>query len=256
MYNFNKITLMIVVVLLFLVRGLAQQASFDTPEGRKFLKRIENNIYVSGIYNLDSKTDLEKLFFGDTNVMIEFFILPSFEGAYGFRVFKDSLNNHIIENKCIANWDTVWVQLSEEFPSISIKSDKEFSMTKEEKGKIGAHNREMFNKRYKECLNRYKIVSQSVTVNNLFAEKLYESVITAVDNFRMKGKPAPIMDGYRVIFRCVVEDEVWTLSIQEPAGKIEQLTNICKRIVEDMETNNVNESEYIELLAMFSIADI
>jgi hypothetical protein len=246
-YNFDKITLVNVFVLLFFLRGIAQTSS-ETPDGVEFLKRIEYNIHSSGIYNVAGKTETEKLFFGDFNAMIEFCILPSFEGAYGFRVFKDSSNNYIIENKRIANWDTVRTQLSKEFPSISINGYQESSMTKEEKDKIAAHNMEMFDKQHKECYHRYEIVNQSVPVSNLFVEKLYKTIMTTIDNFTGKGKPRGIMDGYRAIFRCVVEDEVWTFNIRCPSGKIEQLTNICQQIIKDMETNHVNESEYVELL--------
>jgi hypothetical protein len=223
--------------------GLSQ-SDIEHPTGRRFLKRVEYNTYASGVYNIDSKTDTEKLFFGDFNAMVEFFILPSFEGAYGFRVFKDSLNKYVIENKRIVNWDTVMSQVQRKFPSISIKSDKISSTSKEEMSKIIAHNKEMWNKQQEERLNLYKIESQSFPVSNKFAEKLHETIVAVIYNFSGKGKPLGILDGYRVIFRCVVEDEVWTFNIQNPVGEIERLTDICQRIIK----HSVNESEYIELL--------
>jgi hypothetical protein len=118
---------------------------------------ISDDGKISGMYNMESKTDIEKLFFGDFNAMIEFCILPSFEGAYGFRVFKDSLNKYIIENKRITNWDTVMSIMSKKFPSISIKSDKVSSISEEEMSKIIVHNREMWSKRQEEILNLYEI---------------------------------------------------------------------------------------------------
>ncbi|GHT24543.1 hypothetical protein FACS189430_09620 [Bacteroidia bacterium] len=219
--NNSKKTVLIYIVLSFVsLTGLSQPASLKFPDtsGRNFFKRIEYNFGSGGFNNFNCKTDMEKLFFGDFNAMVEFFIETSSEheeGPYGFRVFLDSLKTgYIIESKRITNWRAASSGMSKR----------------------------------NESLKHYEITCQSLPVNNLFAEKLHETFVSAIDNFVGKGGPAGIRDGYWAIFRCVVEDELWTFTMQVPQGKFLKLTNLCKQIMGDVETNNFNESKYIELL--------
>jgi hypothetical protein len=186
----------------------------DTGDGRTFLKRVENNLLSNGkiisngkisrIYNLKSKTDIEKLFFGDINAMVEFFVQPSFKKPYGFRIMRDSLNvSYIIENKRISDLNVV------ETVSYSVKKD-------------------------------------------VFAEKLYSRIKSTIEHFVMKGEPASILDGSTVTFRCVVEDEVWTLTIHEPDSEIFQLPDICEQLIADIQSKNVDESKYITLFEKYA----
>ena len=95
-------------------------------QSTRFLKRVENN-YSSdlvrlngkpdGYFNLDSKTEVEKLFFGDINAGIEFYVSPSTEANYGFRILKKpSDGSYTLEVKRISNWKEVETELREEFP--------------------------------------------------------------------------------------------------------------------------------------------
>ena len=75
-----------------------------------FLKRIEYNStgYVTN-YNIKSKSDIEKLFFGDFNALTEFCYEPSNQVIpcipSGFRIIKDSLNSsYVLEVKHISNY--------------------------------------------------------------------------------------------------------------------------------------------------------
>ncbi|MDR2406808.1 MAG: hypothetical protein LBE13_01650 [Bacteroidales bacterium] len=156
------------------------------------------------MYNLKSKTDIEKLFFEDINAMVEFFVEPSIEGAYdsrspyGFRVMRDSLNaGYIIENKRMSNSGAV------ETVFYPVEDD--------------------------------------------FAEKLHNTIQSAIKHFVMKGEPAEILDGSTVTFRCVVGDEIWTLTIYEPDNKLLQLTDVCKQLIVDGQSKNVDKSKYITL---------
>jgi len=60
--------------------------------------------------------------------------------------------------------------------------------------------------------------------------------------------PANIFDGYNVTFRCVVEDELWTLSIQCPQRKALQLSDLFRQIIADGFDNKIDESKYLKLL--------
>lgn len=76
-----------------------------------FLKRIENNYAnnvivelsngkTDGMYNFNSKSPMEKLFFGDFNAPVEYFVDPSFCPLTGFRIYPDSLGrSYLLETK-------------------------------------------------------------------------------------------------------------------------------------------------------------
>ena len=59
---------------------------------------------IEGRDNVRSKGVVEKLLFGNTNGNVEFYVCPSFEGAYGFRTVRDSSDTFLLEIKRIANW--------------------------------------------------------------------------------------------------------------------------------------------------------
>jgi hypothetical protein len=233
----------------------------ESVNGRKFLKRVENN-YINdafnisngkkdGFYNLNSKSDLEKLFFGDINAMVEFFVNPSsesLEGAYGFRIVQDSLDNYLLEIKSISNWKEIEEELEVNFPSKGISAERMPIVTKEEYEVNVKYNKGIYSKRNEERLGRYEVASRFFPVSQKFTGKLHDTVSKAIDNFKGNGRPAVIGDGYTVTFRCVVEDEVWTFTIQVPDGYIGNLTNICKQIIKDMEANSLDESKYTVLL--------
>ncbi|GHT69999.1 hypothetical protein AGMMS50239_37700 [Bacteroidia bacterium] len=69
-----------------------------------------------------------------------------------------------------------------------------------------------------------------------------------IDNFKAKGVPPIIMDGYSVTFRTVVEDEVWSLKIHLPRGNALKMSDFCKQIILDADTSKLDETKFIELL--------
>ena len=72
---------------------------------------------VEGVDNIESKSPLEKVLFGNTNAKVEFVVEPSFEGAYGIRVIKDSSEtSSSLEVKRIINWKEVEKQMQKTFP--------------------------------------------------------------------------------------------------------------------------------------------
>jgi hypothetical protein len=100
MYYFNKNIFSALLILALCGGSICAQPFTDPPGGGQFLKRIEYNLLGNGLQNLKSKTEVEKLFFGDFNAKLEFFVEPSFEGAYGFRIVRDTLTaSHLIELK-------------------------------------------------------------------------------------------------------------------------------------------------------------
>lgn len=57
-----------------------------------------------------------------------------------------------------------------------------------------------------------------------------------------------IKDGDEAVFRCVVEDELWTLKYHEPEGEYKTLSDLFRQIIADVEAGTFNESKYLEAL--------
>ena len=69
-----------------------------------------------------------------------------------------------------------------------------------------------------------------------------------INNFKSKGIPGIIMDGYSVTFRTVVDDEVWSLDIHMPAGNAKIMADLCMQIITDAKANQLEESKYLSRL--------
>ena len=191
-------------------------------EDYTFLKSIEAD------YTCRSKGDIEKLFWGHFNAPIEFFHSPAFEGASGFRILMDSLNNsYILEIKYNSNIE--WVRTSNQ----------------------------------SEWLKQIKVESLSFSISAHFAEKLYKKMISFIKNYNVKRMPRIIVDGYLVMpcmpldgysvtFRIVVDNAAWSLWISNPQGKDAlKMADLCRLIITDAQTNQLDESKYMTILNTF-----
>ena len=110
------------------------------------------------------------------------------------------------------------------------------------------YDRANYAKLRQESIERYNIASNSLSVDDNFVEKLHNIISCVIKKCTVTGEPSPFIEGYTATLRCVVGDEVWTLTIQEPDGIIKQLVDICNQIIKDVETHTFNESKYIESL--------
>ena len=240
--------------------GFTQNSEIgDTGDGRNFMKRIEPNLLQKATvfdgkkyyrYNLKSKTEIEKFLFGEINAKMEFYIEPSFDGAYGIRIVRDSLNTgYLIESKKITNWKETTEQLKKELPSKAFKVEQISKITEEEYEQARRYNSAIYAKWREEELKRYTIATHSTPVKDEFAEQLYNTVVSTIKNFVMIGDPASIFDGYSATFRCVAGDELWTLTIQEPEGEIKQLVDFFNQIISDMGKQGLDEAKYAALLS-------
>ncbi|GHV33233.1 hypothetical protein FACS1894177_09680 [Bacteroidia bacterium] len=114
---------------------------------------------------------------------------------------------------------------------------------------ILTHNREVDRIRLSDDLYKpYRPDSKTFRIKNEFAEKLHDKMAALIDNFKAKGVPPIIMDGYSVTFRTVVEDEVWSLKIHLPRGNVLKMSDFCKQIILDADTSKLDETKFIELL--------
>ena len=210
--------------------------------GGHFTKRIEYNLKMKGglANNLNSKGSIEKLFFGDCNAPIEFFYLPSREAAYKetyscFRIVKKSSNtDYILEVKYILNY-------------VEVQKKFEGKLFYYENGKL-VYNEDDAKKINEEQLKLYKVKSKSIRISDQFAEQFYEKMVSLINNFKAKDAPPLIGHGYNVVFRNVVEDEVWTLNIHMPKGDALKISDFCREIITDALASKFDESKYMTFL--------
>ena len=211
---------------------------------------------VEGVDNIESKSPLEKVLFGNTNAKVEFVVEPSFEGAYGIRVIKDSSEtSSSLDVKRIINWKEVEKQMQKAYP-VKGYTIQELNATIAEREKMSEEERELSilksrirnEKREKESLKRYQVHTFIIPISDLFAEKLYAKFVSFIDDFKAKElEPNLLMgDGETTVFRCIVDQEIWTLSIPfKTEEKARELSDLCKQIVEDAEAGRFDESKYI-----------
>jgi len=96
-----------------------------------------------------------------------------------------------------------------------------------------------------------EIVNRSFTISDQFAEKMYEKMVSLIDNIKAKGTQFNIIHGYEVTFRVVVEDEVWSLKIHMPRGNARKMSDLCWQILDDADKDKLNEASYIKILDSF-----
>jgi hypothetical protein len=261
MFYLSRKIFLILLLCYLGAQSIMSASFFESSSSGRFVKKTEHSNFRNGAYNFESKSGVEKLFFGDFNAPVEFFVAPSFESAYGFRIVRDSVRAaYFLEEKHIINYDEVAAQLSGKYPSIEFPAALySTSASEEEKGQAAQqYNAAMRVKQEEAKIKRYEVYAQSFPINNSLADELYAKVAATVDNFSEEREPPATVDGYIVVrliidgscvtFRYVVEDEVRALTVQEPEGELGRLTDICNRIVKDAKANWLNEQEYITLL--------
>ncbi|MDR2037531.1 MAG: hypothetical protein LBQ60_06370 [Bacteroidales bacterium] len=246
---------------------LAQHIDHDATDGGRFLKKAEYNLFSKGgtfngltfgdSYNLSSKTDTEKLLFGNFNAPVEFFYSPSFEDEFGFRIRRDSLDtSFILEVKWVANYSEARKMASKEAGKedhrINLPIKQLDSLPRNVFNLIFDHNKTIGSKIYsKELPKLLKADGRSFPISDQLAGKMYEKMVSFIGNFKAIGVPHIISDGYSVTFRTVVDDEVWSLYIHEPQENALKLSDLCRQIMTDAMDGKPDEAKYIKLLNEF-----
>lgn len=190
-----------------------------------FVKRVENNIdrcnlenilpdgSVEVLYNLGSKSDLERLFFDRFNAPVEFFFRPNPgmndpRDVAGLRILKDTADNsYRLEVKRIANLKEVDDELDKEYPYVYFRAeDVTPELPYSEIRRHIEHNDSMDTKRRQERMKRYRVETKSFRISQQLADALYDRITDMIEHFdsRYEGRYA----AYSVTFRCVVGNEV------------------------------------------------
>ncbi len=231
-------------------------------ESGYYLKRIENNMRGAiGSYNMKSKSDIEKLFFGDFNALIEFYYNPSSEVnpcvPSGFRIFSDSLNSsYVLEVKRVLNYREAAEEATKEVKNeqkrqeLNIPESLFDSLPRDVFNQVWEYNQSIYNHtfyydNYFEVLPKhFKVEIKSIPISNQFAEKLYKMMVSFIDNFKAKGIPLSNTDGYSVSFRTVVDYDLWSLSIHMPGGNANTMANFCMKIINDANEDKLDELRF------------
>ena len=234
-----------------------------------FTKKVEYNLIMrNAFYNVKSKGDIEKLFFGDFNALTEFCYDPSSEVnpciPSGFRIIRDSTDtSFIIEVKYVSNYREASKEASKEAKKVqehqllNIPIKLLDSLPGDVFIQIQDYNRNIsgnkfYHKMYSEELPKhFKVEIKSIHISDQFAEKLYKKMVSLINNFKAKGIPPTISDGYSVTFRTVVDDEVWSLGIHMPVGDAKIMADLCMQIITDVNANQLEESKYLSVLNNF-----
>jgi len=166
----RKIFWGIVSAILFSQSLISQQ--IDHINGGRFSKRIEYNLlWLETGYNLDSKGDIEKRFFGDFNAPVEFFFEPPFSVPYGFRMVRDTLKrSYVLEIKQITNYREAQNEVQSKYP---LRGVSDLSLPKDTIDQITMQNRENIRKSFEEIKNLYKIENHSFPISDQFSAILF-----------------------------------------------------------------------------------
>lgn len=261
-----KIIIITCFLYVFSILFAFSQNAGEYHDGGHFLKKVEYNFMRNGVHNVKSKSDIEKLFFGDFNAKAEFCYDPSSEVnpciPSGFRIIRDSSDTYfILEIKHVSNYREAANEASTEVKKalerqiIDIPGKLMDSLPRDIFNRIFDLNENIFKNKfemyYEELPKHFKVEIKSISISNQFAEKMYNMMVSFINNFKAKGIPPTITDGYSVTFRTVVADEVWSLGIHMPKGKASLITNLCLDIILDANDGQLDESMYLPILDNF-----
>ena len=246
---------------LIMAGGASAVAESAVSEGRIFLKRVENN-YANNVrirfengttgryYNFNSKSTKERLFFGDFNAPVEYYYDPSSEaspdGPLGLRIYPDSVGQYVLEVKRFLNFRDVNRVVEDEFPIISIPW--EVSLSAEQEDSVKRRNRTIRAQQVEAKTKRYRVGSETVSIDSTLFESLHKAVVRVIDGYRSDGDLAIVLDGYAATLWAVVDYDVWTLNVHCPTGAMEQLSDLFRQMIVDVEAGTFDEAKYIEAL--------
>lgn len=92
-------------------------------------------------------------------------------------------------------------------------------------------------------------------IGDTLASRLCATLVEAIGKVDNKESPASsdgiikiVKDGTNATFRCVVDNQLWTLRCHMPDGDFEQLSDIFMQIIADVEASSFDQAKYLELL--------
>ena len=253
----------IILSIMFAFTGnliISQPVNYEN--GGRYLKTVEYNVIHPGVteddymYNLKHKSIIDRLFFGTKNSFMEFVFIDSSEGSnqsVTFRIIQNLENDsYKLEVMCLEDMLKVYDirrTLLEKTTTISLPFWVSKVLPKETEEQIKNHNKQAAIFKYNDELYKpYRPEPLNFQICKELAEKLHEKTSILIENFKGAGIPLDINDGFEVTFRCVIDNELWTLSIHYPQGKALQFSNLFREIITDGFDNKLDQDKYIEIL--------
>jgi len=105
-------------------------------------------------------------------------------------------------------------------------------VSRETKDRIKEHNKQAAHlKKSDELYTPYRPEPLKIQISSELAEKMHDKTSILIENFRGVGIPLNSADGFTVTFRCVKDNELWTLWIHNPMeGKTLQFSDLSPAI--------------------------
>ncbi|MPN12909.1 hypothetical protein SDC9_160229 [bioreactor metagenome] len=257
-------TIVLSIIFVF-VSNLIMSQPINYMAGGRYLKTIEYNVLHPGVteegnmYNLEHKSVFDRLFFGTKNSFVEFVFEDSPEGsneATAFRIIRNRQDNsYELEVMRLQNLLDVYYKklkhiLLEKLTPIYTPYWLSTMVSRETEDRIKEHNKQAALLKNEDDLYKpYRPEPLKLQISKELAEKMHNKTSMLIENFKGVGIPLNIADSFNVTFRCVMDDEIWTLSIHSPMeGKALQFSDLFRQIITDGLNNKIDESKYLELL--------
>ena len=251
----------IVIILTILGKLVAFPQDMEHEAGGHFTKKMEYNVAIQGEteadnrYNLDGKSTLDRIFFGETNSLVDYVFQPSSEKcneATGLRIVKTPNDSSFrLEIMLLPNCQDLLRRLEKNTAIVVFPDELKISrmISPENIQLINEYNQKMGYSRYTgEVYKPYHPEPKTFCISNQLTETFYGKMVSLIENFNAEGIPKLASGGYRVTFRCVVGAEVWSLNIHMPQKKALQLSDLCRQIIADGIAGKFDEAKYIERL--------
>lgn len=116
------------------------------------------------------------------------------------------------------------------------------NLTLEQWEKISEERKAKQGLREKERLKRYEIGTRTIPIPQELADKIYRKIETAIRQMKEprqgqeNGVVEIVKDGYTVTFRCLANEQLWTLTCHVPEGDLEHLSVLCLQLIDDVQT--------------------
>lgn len=217
-----------------------------------------SNVFMSSVCqneNTSSNSDyseIEQLLFQSHKCLMTFFIEPSFSGASGLCIFKNSKGQYVLQIKKITNFKGVDSLLNEKFPLRGLGDGDDWKDPV--KGQeILLHNQSMLAQHNKERLKRYQISTSNIIVSDAFVENLINKILYIINSTIVPiDEPNAnivkiVVDGTMFTIRCNIGGSVSVLKFHDSESIALKSVEPLVQMVNDASFNEMKYSKFIKL---------
>jgi hypothetical protein len=209
-------------------------------------------------HNLNNRGDVEKLLFGDSDALLDFFFLSASDDSFtnppvGVRITRDLYtDSYILSVKYVSNYIEASQEARRKHPPTGVSANELTAMTDECRSQVVEHNRAAFARQREEKLKLFQVKTASYAVNSRFVQKMYEKTTSLLYGFEAdESLSSTPIGGYNVTFRAVADDKVLSLQIHRPQGEALILSELFLQIISDAQAGRFDEARYMAVLDTF-----